>query len=326
MFSQTRLVWPLLVVLAACGQAAPPPVPVDTTAAPATTAAPTETTTIDTGPFPVTVSAANGAVTITAMPTAIVSLSPTGTEMLFAVGAGDQVVAVDEFSYYPDEAPVTDLSGFTPNIEAIAEYAPDLVVVSDDLDGVVGALTGLRIPVVHLPVAQSMDDVYAQIETIGAATGHLAEATELTATMQSEIEALVASMPGMAEPVTFFHEIDNTLYSASSATFIGQVYAMLGLTNIADAVDTADSFGYPQLSSEYVIESDPDIIFLADGAYGESAETVAARPGWGDLQAVIKGNIVPVDADLSSRWGPRVVDFVAVVVAAVTRAASVGTP
>jgi iron complex transport system substrate-binding protein len=327
MLRRTHLVWPLLVALAACGGASPSTTtPVATTGVPITTAAPTTEPAVAEGPFPVTVTAANGPVTIATEPTAIVSLSPTGTEMLFAVGAGDQVVAVDEFSYYPVEAPVTDLSGFTPNIEAIADYAPDLVVVSDDLDGVVGALEALGIAVLHLPAASSMDDVYAQIETVGAATGHFAEATELVATMQSKMDALIASMPGLAEPITFFHEIDNTLYTASSATFIGQVYTMLGLTNIADAVDTADSFGYPQLSAEYVIESDPDIIFLADGAYGESAETVAARPGWADLQAVLKGNLVAVDADVSSRWGPRIVDFVALVVEAVTKAAAVKTP
>jgi iron complex transport system substrate-binding protein len=328
MFRRTQLVWLLLVALAACGGASSSTTtPATTAGVPVTTAVPTtETTIAEAGPFPVTVTAANGSVTIATAPTAIVSLSPTGTEMLFAVGAGEQVVAVDEFSYYPAEAPVTDLSGFTPNIEAIADYEPDLVVVSDDLDGVVGALEGLGIAVLHLPAAQSMDDVYAQIETVGTATGHAAEAAELVATMQSELDSLIASMPGLAEPITFFHEIDNTLYTASSATFIGQVYAMLGLTNIADAVDTADSFGYPQLSAEYVIESDPDIIFLADGAYGESAETVAARPGWAELQAVLKGNIVAVDADVSSRWGPRIVDFVAVVVEAVTKAAAVDTP
>jgi iron complex transport system substrate-binding protein len=328
MFRRTHLVWLLLVALAACGGASSSTTtPATTAGVPVTTAVPTtETTIAEAGPFPVTVTAANGSVTIATAPTAIVSLSPTGTEMLFAVGAGEQVVAVDEFSYYPAEAPVTDLSGFTPNIEAIADYEPDLVVVSDDLDGVVGALEGLGIAVLHLPAAQSMDDVYAQIETVGTATGHAAEAAELVATMQSELDSLIASMPGLAEPITFFHEIDNTLYTASSATFIGQVYAMLGLTNIADAVDTADSFGYPQLSAEYVIESDPDIIFLADGAYGESAETVAARPGWAELQAVLKGNIVAVDADVSSRWGPRIVDFVAVVVEAVTKAAAVDTP
>jgi iron complex transport system substrate-binding protein len=326
MFRRTRLAWPLLVALAACGGAVPSTTtPVETTGV-TTTAPIASTTLVESGPFPVTVDAANGSVTIASPPTAIVSLSPTGTEMLFAVGAGDQVVAVDEFSYYPEEAPVTDLSGFTPNIEAIAEYAPDLVVVSDDLDGVVGALEGLGITVLHLPAALSMDDVYAQIETVGAATGHGAEAADLVTAMQSEINALVASMPGLAEPISFFHEVDATLYSASSSSFIGQVYAMLGLTNIADAADTADSFGYPQLSAEYVIEADPDIIFLADSTYGESAETVAARPGWADLQAVLKGNIVEVDADVSSRWGPRIVDFVAVVVEAVTKAAGAATP
>jgi iron complex transport system substrate-binding protein len=313
----------LLVVIVACGGD-----PAATSLVPVTTAvAPVSTTAVDPGDsFPVTVVAANGQVVLTEMPSAIVSLSPTGTEMLFAVDAGEQVVAVDEFSYYPSEAPVSDLSGFTPNIEAIAEYSPDLVVVSDDIDGVVGALEALAIPVLHLPAATELEDVFAQIEVVGAATGHAREAGTLVSSMRAELEGLVAGLPELAEPITFFHEIDATLYSASSATFIGQVYQLLGLVNIADAVDTADSFGYPQLSAEYVIEADPDIIFLADAAYGESVETVASRAGWGDLSAVRNGNVVAVDADVASRWGPRVVDFVSALVQAVNQAALVTTP
>ncbi len=306
--------------LAACGSGLND----STTAAPATTLSTSPTTpetaapvtTSDPG-FPVTVQAANGQVTIESRPQAIVSLSPTATEMLFAVGAGDQVIAVDEFSYYPEEAPVTDLSGFTPNIEAIVSYDPDLVVVSDDIDSVVAGLSGLGVTVVHLPAAATMDDVYGQIGTIGEVTGHAAEADALAQDMRSRVEGLVASTPRPQVPISFFHEIDNTLYSASSATFVGHIYGLLGLENIADAVDTSESSGYPQLSAEYIIERDPDIIFLADALYGESPETVAARPGWGDLRAVRDGLVIPVDADIASRWGPRIVDFLEVVAAAV---------
>ncbi len=313
---------PLIVVAVAtagCGSAATDATPAaaeptSTTAASATTQAPTATT--DPG-FPVTVEAANGSITIPARPEAILSLSPTGTEMLFAVGAGDQVVAVDEFSYYPEEAPVTDLSGFTPNIEAIVSYEPDLVVVSDDIDGVVAGLTGVGVTVVHLPAAQTMDDVYSQIETVATMTGNGAEGDALVGSMRQRVESLIASAVRPEEPFTFFHEIDNTLYSASSATFVGHIYGLLGLVNIADAVDTAESFGYPQLSAEYIIESDPDIIFLADALYGESPETVAARPGWAELKAVQEGLVVPVDADIASRWGPRIVDYLEVVAGAV---------
>ena len=130
--------------------------PAETTAPPATATSESESTTttaaVADGPFTV-IEAANGTVEITARPEAIVSLSPTATEMLFAIGAGDQVVAVDEFSYYPEEAPVTELSGFTPNLEAIGAYAPDLVVVANDLDGIVGALEAVGVPVLLLPAA-----------------------------------------------------------------------------------------------------------------------------------------------------------------------------
>lgn len=256
--------------------------------------------------FPVTVAAANGNVTLESRPEAIVSLSPTATEMLFAVGAGDQVVAVDEYSYYPPEAPVTDLSGFTPNVEAVTAYEPDLVVVSDDADGIVGSLETLGIPVLHLPAAAGIDDAWSQIERLGAATGHLAEAVALTAELDRRIEAVVADAP--ERPLTYFHELDTSLYTATSETFIGEVYGLLGLVNIADAADT-DGTGYPQLSVEYLLEADPDIIFLADAAAGESLETVAARPGWSGLTAVRTGAVFPVDADIASRWGPRIVDF-----------------
>ncbi len=285
--------------------------------APTTSEAPSvgETTTQapDTA-FPVTVVAANGEVTIDERPEAIVSLSPTATEMVFAVGAGDQVVAVDEYSYFPEEAPVTDLSGFTPNLEAISAFDPDLVVVSDDVDGIIGALGGLGIPVLHLPAARTLDDTWAQIEELGAATGHLAEAVALTGELEARIDAVVAALPDRGDPLTYFHELDPSLYTATSATFIGEVYSLLGLENIADAADP-DGTGYPQVSTEFLLEADPGVVFLTDG---ESLETVAARPGWSDLAAVRTGAVFEVDADIASRWGPRIVDFLEAVSADIT--------
>lgn len=308
------------VVLAGCGggQGQSNTTVAQTTTSPVTVSVPETTVETVASGFPVTIDAANGEVVIESQPTAIVSLSPTATEMLFAVGAGDQVAAVDEYSYYPEEAPVTALSGYTPNVEAIAGYEPDLVVLADDIDGVIGSLQGLGIPVLQLPAAAGIDDVYAQIRQVGTATGHLTEAETLVDEMESTIVDLLASVPVSDEPVTVYHELDATFYSASSASFIGQIYALVGVENIADAVDSPESFGYPQLSAEYIIESDPDIIFLADAAYGESAETVAARPGWAGLQAVVNGRVVPVDADIASRWGPRIVEFLEVVVATVS--------
>jgi iron complex transport system substrate-binding protein len=245
------------------------------------------------------------------IPTKIVSLSPTHTEILFAIGAGDQVIAIDDQSNYPPEAAAlpNDLSGFEPNVEAIAAYEPDLVVLADDFNGLVDQLSALGIPAWSGPAAATFDDMYAQIEQLGAVTGHVAEAAEVVLGIQTDLDAIVASAPDLPKGITYMHEVDSTLYVATSATFIGKVYELFGLTNIADAAD--DGSGYPQLSAEFIIEADPDFIFLGDALYGESPETVAARPGWASLAAVANGGVIPVDADTSSRWGPRVVDFAA---------------
>ena len=250
-----------------------------------------------------------------ASPTKIISLSPSLTETLFAIGAGEQVIAVDALSNYPADAPVTDLSGFEPNVEAIAQYEPDLVVVSDDLNNVVSGLQALDIPVMHLPAAVTLDDTFAQIEQLGAATGHVADAAAVVADMQTRIDDVLATAPD--EALTYYHELDSTLFSVTSKTFIGEVYSSFGLVNIADAADT-DGTGYPQLSAEYLLEQDPDLIFLADTkCCGESAATAAARPGWSELAAVQNGNVIELDDDIASRWGPRVVEFFEAIAAAI---------
>jgi iron complex transport system substrate-binding protein len=276
-----------------------------------------ETTTTEDSGFPVTVQAANGVVEVVERPTAIISLSPTSTEMLFAIGAGDQVIAVDEFSNYPDEAPTTDLSGYEPNVEAIAALNPDLVIVSDDLNDIVAALTAIQVPVIHHPAAGSLEDTYSQIEQLGVATGNLSAAASLVASMQSEIEGMVEAVGKVGEALTYYYELDATLFSVTSKTFIGQVYALVGLENIADAAGGAES-GYPQLSAEYIIDADPDLIFLADTkCCGETPDTVAARPAWDQLTAVANQTVIPLDDDVASRWGPRVVALLAEIVEAV---------
>ncbi len=269
--------------------------------------------------FPLSVKAANGEVRIGKRPDRIVSLSPTATEMLFAIGAGDQVVAVDDNSNYPPQAPMTELSGYQPNVEAMAKYSPDLVVISDDLGDLVKSLGKLSIPVMLEPAAKNLDDTYAQIEQLGAATGHVADAVHLVASMKSEIQHLVASAPDFDHPLIYYHELDQTYYTATSSTFIGQIYGLLGLRNIADEAKGAAS-GYPQLSAEYIIKADPDVIFLADTkCCGQSAATVAKRPGWDQIAAVKDGAVVSLDDDVASRWGPRVVDLLLVVEQALSR-------
>jgi iron complex transport system substrate-binding protein len=292
----------LVLAAAGCGGSEPTTGPVggETTTAPTTTPPPTTTTAT---PAPV-------------MPEAILSLSPTATEILFAVGAGGQVVAVDDQSTYPADAPMSALSGFTPNVEAIAGYDPDLVVISYDPGDLVVGLEALGIDVLMQGAANVIDDTYAQITELGALTGHVDGAEALNESIAEGLEELAEGQPGAG--MTYFHEVDATLYSATSTTFLGQLYALLGLENIADPADE-DGWGYPQLSPEYVIDTDPDLIFLADAEWGESAETVAARPGWDTMSAVRAGNVFPLD-ETAGRWGPRIVDFLTTVNQAVEEA------
>jgi iron complex transport system substrate-binding protein len=284
-----------------------------------TTIAPTVQTTAVPA-FPVTLSSAQGPVTLKTQPKAIVSLSPTATETLFAIGAGSQVLGVDDQSNYPTNAPRTDLSGFKPNVEAIAAKKPDLVVVSDDSSGLSGALTKIAIPVLVDPAAKTLNDAYTQITQLGAATGHRAEASTLVASMRGQISQLVASLPHRTQAPRIYHELDQTLYTATSSTFIGQFYRLLGADDIADAADKTGS-GYPQLSAEYVVKANPNVIFLADTkCCQQNLASVAARPGWSGITAVKTGAVVMLDDDIASRWGPRIIDLMRTVAQALANA------
>ena len=262
------------------------------------------------------VASGSPAAPVAAVPHRIVSLSPTATETLFAIGAGAQVVAVDDQSDYPKQAPHTSLSGYTPNVEAIAGYRPDLVVVYYDPSGLVKTLRGLGIRVLVQDAAKTLDRAYAQMIALGRVTGHLDNATRLVATMKARIKALVAKGAPRARGLTVYHELGPDLYSATSSTFIGRVYSLFGLKNIADAADTGGT-GYPKLSPEYLVSQSPDIVVLADiRCCAQTPHTVAARPGWSRVAAVRTGTVVMVDDSIASRWGPRIVNFVRAVAAA----------
>jgi iron complex transport system substrate-binding protein len=242
----------------------------------------------------------------------IVSLSPTATEMLYAIGAGDQVVAVDSLSTYPAEvAPkVTKISAYEPSAEAILAYEPDVVLISNDMNKITEQLTSANpdIKVWTGAAAASLDDVYAQINELGALTGRVDNANEVVSSMKARIDAAVPdAMPLVAYPV--YYELDNTFYSVTSNTFVGALMKQFGLNSIADGAEKGND--YPQLNAEAIVKANPVIIFLADTkCCQQTAETVAARAGWSGIQAVTEGNVVELDDDIASRWGPRIVDLI----------------
>jgi iron complex transport system substrate-binding protein len=249
-----------------------------------------------------------------AAPKRIVSLSPSATETLYAIGAGRQVVAVDELSDYPRRAPRTKLSGYTPNVEAIASYRPDLVVLVFNAGDAVAGLRRLGIRTVVQPAPINLEQAYRRIRLLGTVTGHPRQAGALVRRMRADVARAVASVP--RRRLSVYHELTPDYYSATSRTFIGRIYTLFGLRNIADAAPGSAS-GYPQLSGEYIIAANPSLIVLADGkCCGQSAATVAARPGWSAIAAVRNRSIVAIDDSIASRWGPRVVDFVRAVAAA----------
>ena len=251
------------------------------------------------------------ATSVEAPPQRIISLSPSHTEILFAIGAGDQVVAVDSMSNYPpeSEAVLTDLSAFEPNVEAISEYQPDLVVIGDDFSGLAGQLAAVGIDSWVQSAPTTLDEALQQIKDLGAVVGQVEGATDLADSMRTEIDGIVAATEVPEQPITYFYELDNTLYSLTGNTFVGSLFELFGLRNIADA--TEGDTDYPQLSAEFIVSQDPDIIFLADTkCCGASKEEVASRAGWESLSAVVSGNVVELDDDIASRWGPRLVDLV----------------
>lgn len=264
--------------------------------------------------FPATITSFAGKVHVPVRPGSIISLSPTVTEMLYAIGAGRQVKAVDDDSDFPADAPITKLSGYTPNAEAIAAYKPDLVVISNNIAGITAKLQALSVPVLTLPAAVNLQQEYAEFDQLGQATGHLTQARQEVARLKGAVSKIVANEPARKTPLTYYYEVStDPYYSATSDTFIGSVLSLLGLKSIADvAKGAAAAGGYPTLSAEFILKSNPDYIILTDTgptAGGQSAATVSSRPGWSVLSAVKDKHIIMLNADIASRWGPRVVEM-----------------
>ena len=262
--------------------------------------------------------------TVPAVTHRIVSLSPTATEMLYAIGAGGQVVAVDSLSTYPAEVAdkVTKMSAYEPSVEAIIGYTPDVVLISNDMNKITEQLQSIssqKITVWTGAAAATLDDVYKQITELGALTGHEKDAATLIESMKSRITKATENVAAPMSTKSYFYELDNTLYSVTSNTFVGALLKPFGFTNVADGVDAGND--YPQLNAEAIVKANPSVIFLADTkCCATNAAEVAKRPGWTGIDAVKNGHVVELDDDVASRWGPRVVDLVEQFAAAMTAA------
>ena len=263
--------------------------------------------------FPVTVTAGNGRVTVPARPTRIMSLSATATQMLYAMGAGPQVVAVDKYSTDPRKAPRTALTGFETDPESYVPFHPDLVIIAQTQGTLASQLAGLHITTLVLPPAATIGDTYDQFTQLGLATGHATAAAAAASSLRSKLDGIVRSIGKRDKGLTYYHEVDPTLYTATSHTFIGALYSRLGMVNIADAAGRGGN-DYPQLSAEYLLQANPDYVFLADVVCcGQTATSFAKRPGYSILRAVKLRHVFTIPDPIASEWGPRVVDFLQMV-------------
>jgi iron complex transport system substrate-binding protein len=263
--------------------------------------------------FPLTVTRSDGVeLTLEAQAERIVSLDPSATEILYAIEAGDQVVASDLFSNFPEEAQAkARLDAYQPSPEAILAEGPDLVLMFVNNTGAVEILDDLGATVLYLEVPDSLEGIYERIELYGSITGHEDEATELVESMEGRVDAVVEAVSSIEEGPRIFHELDPTLFTVTSSSFIGELYELIKAENIADSAEGE----FPQLTSEAVIAADPEVIILADEEFGESLETVHSRPGWDVISAVVEERVYGVNPDIASRPGPRIVEFLETVAA-----------
>ncbi len=248
----------------------------------------------------------------------IVSLSPTATETLYAIGAGHEVEAVDTDSDYPTHGlPKIRINPFNPSAETVATVCtvtkshpsvkPNLVVIAYNADHLRQSLQRLHIDVIVQSAPSTLAGAYHEMEKLGRLSGHAQAALTVVASLKKQVATDIASVPAHAnKSVATYYELDPTLYSLTSATFVGSLLASLGVTNIADKVGTSTDGGYPQLNREYVVNADPKLVFLADTVCCHvTRKNFAARPAFGSISAVRFDHVVGLNDDIASRWGPR---------------------
>jgi iron complex transport system substrate-binding protein len=263
--------------------------------------------------FPISVKRSDGKMlSVPQPPVRVVSLSPGATEILYAIGAEASLVAVDKNADYPDAAKnfATKVDAFEPNIEAITALKPDLVIVASDTGGIVAKLDELKIPVYYIDLdkdVKSIDDVFSQISLLGRVTDKRDKARSVVAGLGDRRNKVTLAIRGVfsQNAPRVYHELDQTFYSASTESFVGDIYATLRMTNIA-----GDGHGvaYPQLTQEAIIAANPQLIILADEAFGVSIDSVKARPGWSAIDAVKNNKVFAIDPNIISRPGPRIID------------------
>jgi iron complex transport system substrate-binding protein len=250
--------------------------------------------------FPVTIQDSGGTeVRLERMPERIISLSPGATEVLFAIGAGDRVVATDRFSDFPEAATrLPKIEYSNPSPEAALALSPDLVIMATRQQQQVAQFRELGMTVFFAREAADLGQVYDSIELLGRLTGHEAEAANVVASMRRDIDAVTRAIEGVTQGPRVFVEISPTLSTASPSTFIGGMIGLLKGRNIAPDGTVA----FPQLTAEAVLAADPEVVILT---HPGTPSEVAARPGWNGVAAVQAGRVISVDPNVVTRPGPR---------------------
>jgi len=333
--SASALAVMLALILSACGTSAPPttqaPTTAPATAAPATaapTAAPTEAPPTAAPAAPteaptaaptlaatgVTITDVTGrTVTIAGTPERLISLAPSTTEMLFAIGLAPKIVATDDFSDYPAEAKnLPKIGGLNAayNFEQIVALKPDLIFAAGITPPeTLKKLEDLKLTVVVVGAEKtSFDSIFADIALVGRATGHVDQAAQVTTAMHDQLAALKAQLAAAKEKPLVYWELDATdpakPYSVGPGNFVGDMIALAGGRNVFEKAESP----FPQVSAEQVVAANPDVIILSDAAYGITVDSVLKRPGWQVIAAVKQQRVAPIDDNLVSRPGPRIVE------------------
>ena len=239
----------------------------------------------------------------------IISLSPSATEILFEIGAGDKVVAVDGFSDFPADAPSDDrLDAFNVDLEVVASYEPTVVVLGVDSPETIEDLEDRSIEVLLLPTADSVADMYSQIEQLGEVANQSDFARQLINDIEISITVAAQSLQEV-EGTSIYHEVaagNSGFFYQHEGTFLGDVYSRLGLTVVGDESSLVDN----EISAELIVAAGPDVILVNNNDFSIAPDDLANREGWGSVPAVVNGQIFAVDTDTSSRSGPRIRDYI----------------